>query len=132
MYDVDVKSEVVVLAPICTDALRGWAQGTQGVFPSYDANKCQRVRVAGFILVQNTKIGKIFTKRPQNLPSGHKTPNTLHICTYVQNGNIKYKLAINCVYQKFPFQGPKITKIEMFGMQKYAIWQPWTEWRQPM
>jgi hypothetical protein len=80
MY-VYVKSEGVALARVCTDALRGWAQGTQGVFPTYDANKCQRVRVARFILVQNNKMWKICTKWPQNLPSGHKTPNSLFVPT---------------------------------------------------
>jgi hypothetical protein len=62
-------------------------------------------RVARFLLVQHTKMGKIpnnhkNTKWSQNLPNGRK------------------------IFHHLPLQDPpKLTQIVIFGL-KYAIWQP--------
>jgi hypothetical protein len=64
-------------------------------------------RVAGFFLVQFTKTRKKDTKRPQNIPNGHKynswllnVPDVCKIC------------------QHFPFRGPPKYTI---GLQKYHL-----------
>jgi hypothetical protein len=59
-------------------------------------------------LVQYTNTDEKYTKRPQNIPNGHKI----------------YQTAIK--YTKRPWQGtPKYTKISIWYENRYTIWQPW-------
>jgi hypothetical protein len=53
-----------------------------------------------------------YTKRPKNIPNGHKIYKIIYICTYIH----------------FPFRGPpKYTKIGIFGLKLNHIWQPCLE-----